>query len=349
MAKVKRIKPLAPQELSAFFTSLGMLLRAGVPVNEAAGIIASDMEGSPLSAASKNIDTIFASGEVFLLSAAMEQSGSFPRYAVEMMQLGEESGRIEAAADSLGEYYHHQSELNQSIRSAVSGPLLLLIMMSVVLFFLILFVLPVYNNVFASLGVAGGVTLDAAYIAAQVAMVIACVLLAVFVVGLLVYLTPGGRVAILKLVQTLPFTRNIHYDISASRLTHGLQMLLASGISSSEALKKAGALVESKAILANLPACQKAVDEGEDLGKALVNTGVLGGFEAKILISASRAGQTESAMGRLSEIYSTQANASIDRLISVIEPALVGLLSVAIGIILLSVMLPLANIMSAIN
>lgn len=349
MAQAKRVKALPPQELAAYFASLAMLLRAGVPANECPGIIASDMDGSRLGKATVVVDGILNSGEVFLLSEAMQKSGAFPDYSLEMMRLGEESGRQETAADSLGEYYRHQAELNESVRSALSGPLLLLVMMAVVLFVLILFVLPVYDRVFASLGASANLGLNSAYIASRIGIGVVAVLLALFLVIGIIYILPGGRARLLRMSEVLPFTRKIHYAVSASRLTHGLQMLLASGISSSEALRKASVLVKSRQINKNMPDCIKAVEDGEDLGKALVNTGVLSGFEAKVLVSASRAGQTELAMGRLSEVYSAQANADIDRLVSVVEPALVGILSVAIGVILLAVMLPLINIMSAIN
>lgn len=349
MAQSRRVKALPAQELAAYFASLAMLLRAGVPANECPGIIATDMEGGRLGKAMTAVDALLNSGEVFLLSEAMAKAGGFPAYALEMMRLGEESGRQETAAEGLGEYYRHQSELNQSIRSAMTGPLLLLVMMAVVLFVLILFVLPVYDRVFASLGVTTSTGLGSAYIASRIAMGVVGVLLVLFLLVAFIYAFPRGRARLIRVSEAFPLTKRIHYAISASRLTHGLQMLLASGISSSDALEKAEVLVKSRQIAKNMPACIKAVNEGEDLGKALVNTGVLSGFEAKVLISASRAGQTELAMGRLSEVYSSEANAGIDRLVSVIEPVLVGILSVSIGIILLSVMLPLINIMSALN
>lgn len=343
------VKMLPPQDLAAFFESMTMLLRAGVPANECPDIIAGDMEGSVLAKVSRHVGEILESGEVYILSEALENSGGFPPYAIEMIKLGEESGRLETTAEQLGEYYRRQESLNQSIRSAISGPVLLMMMMSVVLIFLITFVLPVFENVFASLGLAGTGGMGSAFMAARVAMVVVGLLLVVVLIILAMYIVPKWRVKLVAMTEKFPLTKRIHYAISAGRFTGGLAMLLASGISVSEAMEKAGALVENKRISQNLPKARAEVDEGEDLGKALVNNGVLDGFEAKILLSASRAGQTESAMRNLAAIYSEEADNGIDRLLGLIEPALVGILSVAIGVILLSVMLPLTSIMSAIN
>lgn len=344
----KNTKKLQPQELATFFESLTMLISAGVPANECPDIIAGDTKGSRLAAAMEKVNRILNEEDVYILSEAMEKSSYFPEYAIEMIRLGEESGRIETTCDALGEYYRQQEALNQSIKSAISGPLLLLVMMSVVLLFLILLVLPIFENVFASLGVNAG-NMSSAFMAARVSMIIVGVLLAGVLALVISYLLPGGRERLASITENFPLTSRIHYTISASRLTNGIAMLLASGISIGEALGKAGNLVDNKKIKEKIPAAIEEVNNGEDLGKVLVVQNVLDGFEAKILLSASRAGQTDVAMRRLSDIYAKETNASIDRLLGLIEPALVGLLSAAIGIILLSVMLPLTNIMSAIG
>lgn len=348
MAQTKT-KHLMPNDLAAFFESLTMLLRAGVPANECPDIVASDMETGSLAQVSRQVAETLSGGEVFVLSEALEKNGAFPSYAIEMTRLGEESGRMETTAEQLGEYYRRQDRLRQSIRSAISGPVLLMVMMSVVLIFLISFVLPVFENVFASLGLASGTGMGGAFLTARIAMVVVGIVLVLVLAALVMYLLPGGRARMARLAEKLPFTRRIHYAISAGRFTGGLAMLLASGISGGEAIEKAGLLVENRTIAEKLSAAKEQVDAGEDLGKALVNCGVLEGFEAKILLSASRAGQTESAMRNLSAVYSEEADNGIDRLLGMIEPALVGVLSVAIGVILLSVMLPLTSILTAIN
>ncbi len=342
-------KDLPAHDLAAFFESMTMLLNAGVPANECSDIIATDMQGSELAQTAARIDKILSGGQVFVLSEAMQQAGGFPAYAIEMVRLGEDSGRLEVTAESLGVYYRQQEALGQSIRSAISGPVLLMVMMSVVLIFLILFVLPVFENVFASLGVNAAGGMLGAFTAAQVAMGVVGLLLLLVLFVLIMYLLPGGRKRLTAMAESFLPTRRIHYALNAGRFTGGLGMLLASGIAVGEAIEKAGALVENKKIAEKIPLAKQDVDAGEDLGKSLVKHGVLDGFEAKILLSASRAGQTESAMNNLSTIYSKEANSGIDRLLGMVEPALVGILSVAIGVILLSVMLPLTSILSTIQ
>lgn len=347
MGKVKR-KKLAAQDLAAFYESLAMLQHAGVPANECPGIVADDMQGSRLADAAEAASKTLSGGEIFELSKALESTGAFPEYAVEMTRIGEESGRLETIAEQLGAYYRRQEALRQSIRSVISGPVLLTVIMSAVLVFLISFVLPVFEDVFSSLG-AGTASIGGAFTAARVAMTIACVLLGIIVIVLVMCAIPRGRRLMLALAQRLPGIKRIHYAVYAARFTTGLSMLLASAIPISQALKQAASLVENKRITDNVPYVCERVEKGEDLGKSMVAERILDGFEAKILLSASRAGQTEVAMQNLSNIYSDEADGGIERLLGMVEPVLVGILSVAIGVILLSVMLPLTTILSSIG
>ncbi len=340
-------KRLPPHELAIFFDSFAMLMQAGVAANESPEIIAEDTKGTRVAEAAGAVQKALESGETYVFSEAMEKSGWFPPYAVEMASLGETSGRLEEAASSLGIHYRREDTLNQNIRSAIMGPLILLLMMGVVLVFLLAFVLPVFRNVFASLGLAGGSGMGAAFAVAWVCMAIVGVLLVVVAAVFFVYLTPGGREKLGRLAQKLPFTGNIHYLLTASRFTEALSMLLTSGIGSSEAFGRARAVVDNKQFEKELPAAQAKIDEGADVSRTLVELGVLQGTEAKILLSASRAGRTEVAMQKISTIYMDEANERIDRTLGALEPALVGIVSVAIGVILISVMLPLTNLMSS--
>lgn len=340
---------LSNQEISAFFASLEMLMRAGVPLSESPGIIAEDVQKGALAQGASKLDKILNGGKIFTLHEAMEESGLFPEYASAMVYLGEKAGRLDKVALTLSRYYLSQHNLNAGIVNAISGPALLLAMMGIVQIFLLFFVLPVFDRAFESIGVAAGVGMLGAYTVSHIVIVIVFILLAFLLTILFFFRRPTGRQYLSELAQYLPLTRRLHYTISAGSLTHGLEMMIASGISGTEALDKAAAMVSNKKLLKQIPQCRQQVEEGVDIGKALVQSGVLSGFEARILLSAARSGDTEKAMGNLSNLYNIEAENGINQLLAIIEPALVGVLTVAIGAVLLSVMLPLISIMNAIS
>lgn len=91
------------------------------------------------------------------------------------------------------------------------------------------------------------------------------------------------------------------------------------------------------------------MEQGEPFEEAVLKTGLLKGVYAKVLMGGSKSGSLDRAAAHISKIYFEEAQDKIDGLIAVIEPALVSLLSIAIGAILVAILLPLIGIMSNIG
>lgn len=86
------------------------------------------------------------------LSAAMREAGGFPSYAVNMIEIGEQSGRLDEVLGSLASYYEREDSLGSMLKSAVTYPLIMLGMMLLVILVLSVKVLPIFSQVFAQLG-----------------------------------------------------------------------------------------------------------------------------------------------------------------------------------------------------
>ena len=166
---------LVQQQISVFCSSLGMMLHAGVPLQEAVGLFAQqnaasfleeDASVSPaLRAAAAGMAEALARGDSFADAAAA--TGAFPAYALGVFRAAEFSGRLEEAMPRLADYYERQSRLYDRLRGAVLYPVALLLMMCVVLAVLVFGVLPLFVRVYDSL--TGSVTASAyAYVPAAV-------------------------------------------------------------------------------------------------------------------------------------------------------------------------------------
>lgn len=347
--KISKNAMLSPLELELFFTSTSFLLQSGIIASEVPDIMGSDLEKGKLKNACQKLTALLENGQAENLSAAMGKSGYFPIYSIKMVSLGEISGRLENTTKRLGEFYRRQDILSSNIKNAVIGPLLLLISMIIVLFFLIFYILPVFQEVFISLGSSNNNNLEIAMIVSKIILVFTSILLLLVILLVIGAFIPKTRESTLKIISILPSIRGIIYTLSAARFSQSLSMLLASGIDNESALGFVTPLVSNQKIRVKLPICQKEVEEGKDLAESLVYNNILSGFEAKMLLSASRAGQTPLVMEHLAEHYSESVNAKIESALNFIEPILVAILSISIGIILLSVMLPLIGIMGSLR
>lgn len=138
---------------------------------------------------------------------------------------------------------------------------------------------------------------------------------------------------------------------SSDLVAQALSMALASGMTPEAALELAGRLVEEDAPAAarRCEACRARLDGGDRLGAALREGGLLPQAQCRLLDTAERSGQADVMMERVAVQLAEEADAAIERRAGRVEPALVLAASALVGVILLSVMLPLMHILSAIG
>ena len=135
--------------ISLFCESVAMMLPAGIQTDEAVGMLSEDIGDVALQATCESVYGRLCAGDT--LAVAMKASGAFPRYAVDMVGVGEASGRLEEVLRSLGVYYDEEDRLFAKIRSSVGYPAALLCIMSIILAFTVIIILPVFEDVYVSM------------------------------------------------------------------------------------------------------------------------------------------------------------------------------------------------------
>lgn len=108
-------------------------------------------------------------------------------------------------------------------------------------------------------------------------------------------------------------------------------------------------LIQNEALKKELAAVEAETAAGSDFYEAVKKTSIFTGFDLQMLRTGSRAGQLDSVLDSLAEDYAQKSQDAVERMISMVEPAVVAVLAVAVGLVLLAVMLPLAGILSTIG
>jgi len=128
-----------------------------------------------------------------------------------------------------------------------------------------------------------------------------------------------------------------------------MSLMLSSGLPLDEAMDRTCQLLEGTALAPRLQACQAHMQEGLSFPRAVEDAGILSGLEAGLLSAGFRAGASERAMEELSHRCAARADDALSRSLSRFEYGLVAVLCIAVGLVLLSVMLPLLGVLSAIG
>ena len=140
---------LANGEISRLCRSMALLLHAGVPLSDGIFLIAEE-ENTPIRSMLEQMGSLIDGGDS--LGQSLEQIGCFPAYAEGMIRVGEQTGRLEEVLNALASYYETRERMNRQIRMSLTYPSVLLMLMLVIIGVLLIWVLPVFDEVYASLG-----------------------------------------------------------------------------------------------------------------------------------------------------------------------------------------------------
>jgi type IV pilus assembly protein PilC len=264
---------------------------------------------------------------------------------VHMIDLGEQTGRLEEVLKSLTAYYEREASIRAGIKHAVAYPLVMTFMMIIVLIVLISKVLPVFSQIYTELG--SGLTGFA-----QVLMNISTVLNRYMIVLIIIFAVLLVAAVVLYATgiwRTLFQGKGIAMSIAASRFANCMYLALASGLDTDQGLNLASELVNNPYMHDRIARCQDHIRHGEGFSEAVLNSGIFSKTFSSWISIGYKTGGMDDVMQRIGKAYEDDTEERLEHFISVLEPTLVIILSLFIGLILISFLLPLLGIMSSIG
>ena len=342
--------PLSNMEISAFCSQMAMILQSGISSIEGVTLMLEESKSSDEQELLMSMQkTLFETGSFY---EALVSTQSFPDYMLQMVNIGEQTGKLDDVMKSLGEHYDREATIAQSVKNAVTYPLIMICMMLLVIVVLITKVMPIFNQVFRQLGseMTGfskailnlGSALNR-YSVAFIAVLAALIIFIFFVTR-----TKSGRAWFGRFTARFAWTRSVSEKMAACRFASGIALTLSSGMTQSECLELTSKLTDNENFRQKLEQCQEKMQEGEDLSQVLLDMDVFSGIYARMASIGSKAGVLDEVMGDIADRYQEEIDQRFTNMIATLEPTLVIILSLIVGMILLSVMLPLMGIMSSI-
>lgn len=347
----RKMRRLSDEQISHTFHQLSMLLGAGVTPLDGIDIMIRDRDNTDLTATYSMLKDNLLKG--MRLSEAMQETGVFPNYAVRILNIGEQAGTGDRVCASLSRFYEEQDSLRSSVRDAFLYPFVMIVMMFFLVIIMLSSVMPIFEQVFQQLGTSvTGVarilmriseTLSRSY---SVLIIIFAALAALF---FYCYGTIRGRAQFRAFLLAFRPTRPFMEQIAVSRFASAMQLTGESGMSAFEQLSLSRSIVENPDVETKIDRCTEELREGNTLADALSSSGLFSSFYSSMINVASLTGNVDIVMGYIARHYREDTSHRIDSILSRIEPVMVAVLAVIIGLILLSVILPLMGVMTSIG
>lgn len=336
-------KTLSESEISAFCQQLGMIVKAGLPTYYGILILRDEANDEYTKTF---LDQIYVPMEKGIpLGEALANTNSFPEYMVDMICLGEETGRLEEVLDSLSVYYQREADIKAGIRHAVTYPLIMTVMMFLVILVIITQVVPVFSQIYEQLG--SGLTgtalllLNISNFLNRYMLGIVIFFIVLAILSVILYRTPMGK----ALFQG----RSLSMSIAASRFANCMYLALSSGLDTDHSLKIAEKLIDNPYMLNKIEQCKQKIKEGNSFIQSLLLSEIFSKVYSSMMTIGFKTGTLDDVMQKISVSYEEETDEKLRHFIAILEPTLIVILSFFIGLILISFLLPLLGIMSSIG
>ncbi len=348
---MKELTKLNNVEVATFCSQMAMILRSGVTPSDGLQLLLSDTSDSSGKAILQTLLDSTMKGNTF--TESIKESKVFPEYVENMVAIGEESGMMDDVMQSLSNYYEHEETVSENVRSAISYPMVMIVLMLVIIGIIMGKILPLFNQVFIQLGTEMSGISATLLKAGESIQKYSAVFVAVLVLLVLFYIytskTQSGKKFFSKLGSKFGPTKKFYKNIAYGRFANGMALTLSSGIGIYQSLDLVAKLVDFPEMEEKIAACKASIENGDNFAEALLNNEVFNNLYSRMIAVGVKTGRVDEVLGQIAALYDEETDKKIRNLISILEPTLVVVLSLIVGLILLSVILPLLGIMATIG
>ena len=345
-------KKLSAKQLSEFCRELGMLLGASVPLVRALSIMGKRDIPDNIKDVYSELYRSLRQGS--MLSAAMEaMPGVFPELLVSMLRASEDSGAMEQTCLKMAEHYQKSYKLNKKVKSAMTYPIILIIVTILVLLAVFLFILPTFFEMFEDMDAElPGITrfmLGLSQLLRDHWLLLGIGVLAIVLLAQVLLQIPAARLVRDRMRLKYPVVGKLLKIIYTARFARTLSSCYASGVSIVSSLRNARDTIGNSYIISQFSSVLTDVRNGKALSAAIKR---VDGFDTKLSSSiqiGEETGKLYDMLESTADTFDYEADIATERLTAVIEPVMIVVLALVIGTVIVSVMLPMITLYDAIG
>jgi len=334
-------------ELQLLTRQMANMVRAGMPLLLA-------IEGIQRSTANKALAKALLAVRADLdrgsdLSTAFARHPKvFDEFYVNMIRVGEGSGRLDESFRALFKQIEFDRDLNKKVKSAVRYPSFVMSALAIGMSALMLFVIPVfaatYKNLHAELPVITQVLISISEFSRRYWWLVAAM------IGSAVFLfrkwaaTERGRYLWDRTKTRLPVVGSILTKASVARFCRNFAMASRSGVSLVPSLELAARVVGNAFYAHRILQMRRGVERGESFTRVATTTGIFSSMELQMISVGEATGEVAEMMEQIAQIHTEDVTYEVSKLAETIEPLLLAIMGVMVGILLLGVFTPLWNL-----
>lgn len=327
---------------------LGTMLGSGIPMTEALRALIDQADDRRSETIFREIRERVNQG-ASLADALEDHPALFGDLYCNMVRAGEASGNVDVVLTRLADYLQAQRTLRRKVVSAMTYPVMMIILGMIVVTVLMSWVVPKITAMLEDTGQALPAPTQILVAVSEVfkdywwlgALGIAAIS---FLFERIHQHSDRGRLLLDRFLLRLPIVGDVLLKQSVARFTRTLSTLLQSGVPAVQSLEITGNVVQNRVISDACEYVRQRIVEGTDIASPLKQTGVFPSVVGYMVAVGEQSGELEQMLDRIATAYDEEIEIATDRMTSVLEPILIICLAVVVGFIVVSIVLPILQV-----
>lgn len=339
-------------EIIIFSRQFSVMVSAGIGVDEAIRTIAAYTTNQRLSDSLQMIGDDLSSG--IPMSESMAQYNKiFKYFFISMMRIGEFSGELDKVLLQTADFYEAEGKLRKRVIGALLYPIILVILIIGVVYFLMTKIIPTFEEMFKTMQV------DLPLLTK--ALIDTSTFLKVYGIFIIIgigfvcygishwYKTENGKYKIDNLIINLPVIGSVYIKTTTSRFSRSMDILLKSGVTIMQSFEIVDSLISNAVIRKRFELCKESVALGYSYSASLEKMNFFPPIMINMVAVGERTGSLSEVFDKTSSFFEDEANAAIDKAIALVEPIVLLVAGGVILAIFLAIMLPMFDLINSVQ
>lgn len=345
-------KKVKPRDLSVFCRQFVSITQAGVPMKEALQMLSEQTENKWLKRAISEVLLNVEKGNT-LADSMRSQPDIFPPMLVNMVEAGEQSGSLEMAFSRMAVHFEKEAKLKATIKKATIYPIILVIAAIGVIAVMLLFVIPIFIDMFADLDIemlalTMFVMNSSKWMTSHWYVVLA-IIVGVVVAYKLIYRTTQGRLTIDRIKMKMPLFGKLTVKTACSQFARTMSTLLMSGISTIDALETTSKIVNNIHYTNAMLKAREEVMKGIPLSEPLEASGIFPPMVYHMIGIGEETGNVEEMLEKMADYYDEEVEMTTQSVLAAMEPIIILFMALIIGTLVIAVISPIASMYSGLD
>ncbi|MCU1417013.1 MAG: putative type fimbrial assembly protein PilC [Schumannella sp.] len=340
------------KSLAIMSRQMATMISSGLSLLKALSILSNQTENKKLAGILQRVTVDVESGGS-LSDAFAKHPVDFPPLMINMIRAGETGGFLEKAMESLAVNYEKESKLRSAIKSAMAYPVMVLIMSFVAVILMLLFIVPVFKNMFEGLGSKLPAPTQMLVTISENMWWITPLLAITIIVSSIWWNANKNTDAVRRVVDPLklkmPVFGQLVRKIAIARFTRNFANMISGGVPILTALNVVGETSGNWVIAQATQRIAESVRTGQSITKPLSSEAVFPPMVVQMMAVGEDSGSLDTMLMKIADFYDDEVERMTDALTSLIEPLLIAFLGVVVGGMIIALYLPIFNIATAVK